>query len=150
LRAAAKQSSVSFLDCHGAEAPRNDGFIPCEVAPARLFLTKGLTGRTWHWTREVFRPIIENQYRDLTAPFCLARSMHKNPRLRWTEPHKVDMKKEPCRRIASDYANWRRFSSGVSFVYGFSQLRTQSGRNINHPLCGCAVKVIQKVTLPLV
>jgi hypothetical protein len=28
LRAAAKQSSVSFLDCHGAEAPRNDGLSP--------------------------------------------------------------------------------------------------------------------------
>jgi hypothetical protein len=32
LRAAAKQSSVSFLDCHGAKAPRNDGL------PVRLRL----------------------------------------------------------------------------------------------------------------
>jgi hypothetical protein len=47
LRAAAKQSSVSFLDYHGAEAPRNDGLTPSQVAPpARLFLTKGLIGRT--------------------------------------------------------------------------------------------------------
>jgi len=44
LRAATKQSSVSFLDCHGAKAPRNDGLSPGQVAPARLFLTKGLTG----------------------------------------------------------------------------------------------------------
>jgi hypothetical protein len=35
LRAAAKQSSVSFLDCHGAETPRNDGFLsPSQVVPA--------------------------------------------------------------------------------------------------------------------
>jgi len=34
LRAAAKQSSVSFPDCHGAEAPRNDGIITCQAAPA--------------------------------------------------------------------------------------------------------------------
>jgi len=45
LRAAAKHSSVSFLDCHGAEAPRNDGLTPSRPRlPA--FLAKGLTGRT--------------------------------------------------------------------------------------------------------
>jgi len=34
LRAAAKQSSVAFLDCRGAEAPRNDGLSSSQVVPA--------------------------------------------------------------------------------------------------------------------
>jgi hypothetical protein len=47
LRAAAKQFSVSFPDCHGAYAPRNDGFILVRFRlPA--FFDKSLTGRTWY------------------------------------------------------------------------------------------------------
>jgi hypothetical protein len=38
---------------------------------------------------------------------------------------------------------------GDSLIYGFSQLSTQSVRNINHPLCGCEVKVIQRNHLPI-
>ena len=35
----------------------------------------------------------------------------------------------------------------VEYV-GVSQQRNGDVRNINHPLCGCAVIVIQKITFP--
>ena len=36
----------------------------------------------------------------------------------------------------------------VEYV-GVSQQRNGNVRNINHPLCGCATIVIQKITFPL-
>ena len=36
----------------------------------------------------------------------------------------------------------------VEYV-GVSQQRNGDVRNINHPLCGCATLVIQKITFPL-
>jgi len=61
LRAAAKQSSVSFLDCRGAEAPRNDAYPPVRPRLPAFFWQKAWLGRTWHRTRKIFRAITENQ-----------------------------------------------------------------------------------------
>jgi hypothetical protein len=66
LRAAAKQSSVSFLDCHGAEAPRNDG-----LSSVKLLLSP-FSDRRLDWlylilNRGSFQTITE--HRNITAPF---------------------------------------------------------------------------------
>ena len=64
-------------------------------------------------------------------------------------------------RIKTQKEIWRppgrKRSGGLMFVgridpveyVGVSQQRNGDVRNINHPLCGCATLVIQKITFPL-
>ena len=52
----------------------------------------------------------------VAAGSALSVSTNNKAPSNWTDPRSVDTKKKPCRRNTRNYADWRRFSSGVSFV----------------------------------
>ena len=97
---------------HRLNSPKNRALPPSEH---RFFLIKPGLFFGGHLTESNISRRIAHKEKPWNFRSHLMSWNYKSPR-NWTEPRWLDTNKSPYRRNTKNYMNWRRFSSGVSFV----------------------------------